>query len=300
MTMGELNMRAIQNIMRRQRMEYKRMENLGKPPLFADDVVKTTDFVFSAPFAREGDSGKLLLAKRKTNRSDRFLVKHAFTDCACNAYVYTKLAQAMGYKMPDVVLFQLSDTEKRNNFQTEYIIGARYLNITDPSPSYAVIRECAKNWEEYFCFCGLYAMTGESDGMETPLADDGFLYRVDTTDAFPISCDDLDFAGVYQEVKGYAPNEVIKKTLESRDFSNVVSSDRCDFYLDIGKKEDAQVCEPLFLDPFRRIQEISDAYIDEFLNTLCYFYPDYIGDFFQRYIAALKQQSAEYINTKGL
>lgn len=80
---------------------------------------KTTDFVFSAPFEREGDSGKLLLAKRKTNRSDRFLVKHAFTDCACNEYVYTKLAQAMGYKMPDVVLFPLPDTEKRNSFKKE-------------------------------------------------------------------------------------------------------------------------------------------------------------------------------------
>lgn len=144
MTIDEHQMRVVQNIMRRQRMEYKRMENLSKPPLCADDVVKTTDFVFSAPFEHEGDSGQLLLAKRKTDRSDRFLVKHAFTDCACNEYVYTKLAQAMGYKMPDVMLFQLSDTEKRKYFKTEYIIGARYLNITTPFPSYEEIRECAK------------------------------------------------------------------------------------------------------------------------------------------------------------
>ena len=89
-------MNVVQNIMRQQRMEYKRKENLSKPPLCADDVVKTTDFVFSAPFEREGDSGKLLLAKRKADRSDRYFVKHAFTDCACNEYVYTKLAQAMG------------------------------------------------------------------------------------------------------------------------------------------------------------------------------------------------------------
>lgn len=143
-------------------------------------------------------------------------------------------------------------------------------------------------------------MTGESDGMESPLADDGFLYRVDTTDAFPISNYYLDFAGVYQEAAGCVPNEIIRKTLESRDFSNAVSFSSCDFCLDICKKKDAQVCVPLFLDPFRRIQEISDAYIDGFLNTLCYFYPDYVGDFFQRYIAVLKQQSAEYIKTKGL
>lgn len=298
MTMSDHKMNVVQKIMRQQRMEYKRKENLSKPPLCADDVVKTTDFIFSAPFEREGDSGKLLLAKRKADRSDKYFVKHAFTDCACNEYVYTKLAQAMGYKMPDVVLFQLSETEKRKYFKTEYIIGARYLNIVEPFPTYKVIREQAKNWQEYFCFYGLYAMTGEADGMESPLVDDGFIYRVDTTDAFPISNWDLEFAGVYQEIQGSTPNELIKQRLQTRDFSNTVSFDSCDFCFELCREKDAQVCERFFLEPFRKIQEISEDYVDEFLNTLCYFYPDYVGDFFKRYIAALKQQSAEYIKTK--
>jgi hypothetical protein len=298
MDMSDRKMNAIHNIMRQQRMEYKKMENLGKPPLCSADVEKTTDFVFSAPFEREGDSGKLLLAKRKTDRSDKYFVKHAFTDCACNEYVYTKLAQAMGYKMPDVVLFQLPDTEKRKYFKTEHIIGARYLNIIEPFPSYEVIRERATNWEEFFCFYGLYAMTGEVDGMESPLAEDGYIYRVDTTDAFPISNWDLDYAGVYQEAQGVVPNELIRQTLQARELSSAVDFGMCDFCLDFCIKKDAKVCKPLFLEPFQRIQEISDAYIDGFLNTLCYFYPDYIGDFFKRYIAALKQQSAEYIRVK--
>lgn len=298
MSISDRKMSAVQNIMRQQRMEYKKKENAGKPPLCASDIEKTTDFIFSTPFEREGDSGKLLLAKRKTDRSDRYFVKHAFTDCACNEYVYTKLAQAMGYKMPDVVLFELSDAEKRKHFKTEYIIGAKYLNIVNPFPSYEEIREKAKNWEEYFCFHGLYAMTGESDGMESPLADDGFIYRVDTTDAFPISNWDLDFAGVYQEVQGFAPNELIKQRLQARDLSNVVNFSSCDFCLELFTEKDSQVCEQFFLEPFKRIQEIPDAYIDGFLNTLCYFYPDYVGDFFKRYIAAVKQQSAEYIKTK--
>lgn len=155
-----------------------------------------------------------------------------------------------------------------------------------------------KNWEEYFCFYGLYAMTGESDEVELPLADDGFIYRVDTTDAFPISNHDLDFAGVYKEVQGFAPNEWIRQSLQTRDMSHVVSFSNCNLCLDFCREKDAQVCEPLFLEPFRKIQEISDAYIDGFLDTLCYFYPDYLGDFFKRYIAALKQQAAEYIKTR--
>jgi len=123
-------------------------------------------------------------------------------------------------------------------------------------------------------------------------------YRVDTTDAFPISNWDLDFAGVYQEVQGFAPNELIKQRLQARDLSNVVNFSSCDFCLELFTEKDSQVCEQFFLEPFKRIQEIPDAYIDGFLNTLCYFYPDYVGDFFKRYIAAVKQQSVEYIKTK--
>lgn len=298
MNMSDRQMSAVQNYLREQRLEYKRIENLSKPALCADDVVHTADFIFSTPFEREGDSGKLLLAKRKTNRSECYLVKHEFTDCACNEYVYTKLVQAMGYKIPDVVLFKLSDSEKRKHFKTEYIIGAQHLNITDPFPSYAVIREHVKNWEEYFCFYGMYAMTGEADGMESPLANDGYIYRVDTTDAFPISNWDLDFAGVYQEFQGFVPNEQIKQRLQTRDFSNVVSFSSCDFCLELCMEKDSQVCEQFFLEPFRKIQEISDEYIDGFLNTLCYFYPDYVGDFFKRYITALKQGAVTYLKTK--
>lgn len=252
MAISDHKMSVVQNVMRQQRMEYKKKENQCKPLLSAGDVAKTTDFVFSAPFEREGDSGKLLLAKRKTDRSDRYFVKHAFTDCACNEYVYTKIAQAMGYRVPDVVLFEFPETERRKHFKTEYIIGAKYLNIVNPFPSYEEIREKAKNWEEYFCFYGLYSMTGEMDGIEVPLADDGYIYRVDTTDAFPISNWDLDYAGVYREVQGFIPNELIKQTLQTRDLSNTVNFDSCDFCFDLCRKKDAQVCEPLFWTRFKK------------------------------------------------
>lgn len=298
MDLSDRQISAVQNMLRKQRMASKRIENLNKPPLCTNEVVQTTDFVFSAPFEREGDSGKLLLAKRKADRTEKYLVKHAFTDCACNEYIYTKLAQAMGYKMPGVKLFKMSDGEKRKHFKTEYIIGSQYLNIVDPFPSYEVIRACAKNWEEYFGFYGLYAMTGEADGVELLLADDGCIYRVDTTDAFPISCWELNFAGVRQEMQGVIPDEIIRQKLQSRNLSNAISVLNCNICLDICRKKDERVCEQLFLEPFHRIQEIPDAYIDGFLNTLCYFYPDYVGDFFKRYIAALKKRSAEYIKTK--
>ena len=88
------------------RMESKEKENQGKPPITSPDVVQTADFVFSRIPHQEGDSGRLLLAKQKADRNKRYLVKHAYTDCACNEFIYTKLAQVMGYSMPDAVLFQ--------------------------------------------------------------------------------------------------------------------------------------------------------------------------------------------------
>ena len=178
-------------------MESKEKENQGKPPITSPDVVQTADFVFSRIPHQEGDSGRLLLAKQKADRNNLYKRVSRDTDCACNEFIYTKLAQAMGYCMPDAVLFQLSPGEKRPYFKTEYIIGERYLTVTDPAPTYKKVREQAKNWEHYFAFYGLYSLTGEGDGVEILLADDDRIYRVDTTDAFPISNFQLDAAGIH-------------------------------------------------------------------------------------------------------
>lgn len=281
----------------RLRMESKKHENQSKTSIKSPDVVQTSDFVFSRIQREEGDSGSLLLAKRKNNRKQQYLVKHACTDCACNEFVYTKLAQAMGYCMPDAVLFQLSPDEKRSYFKTEYIIGERYLNVIDANPTYERIREQAANWKHFFAFCALYAITNENDGIEILLVDDNRIYRVDTTDAFPLSMWDLDMAGINQEIGGHNPYLEIKQQLLSRDFSEILNIANCNRYLE-------KCCEisadspSYFLEPFSRFREIPSSYIDDFLNTLCYFYPDYIGDYFKLYISAIQEQCTEYWKEK--
>jgi len=288
---------GIDKFMMELRMESKARENRGKPPLTSPDVVQTGDFVFSQSLEHHGDSGKLLLAKRNADRKDRYLVKHAYTDCACNEFVYTKLAQAMGYSMPDAVLFQLSPGEKRPYFKTEYIIGERYLNVADPSPSYDKVRECAKNWTQFFAFYGLYHITGEGDGVELLLADDDLIYRVDTTDAFPLSNYQLDAAGIDQEFSGINPQAEFKKLLLEKDLSHVLNVSVCDRFLERCAEIDRD-SRPYFLEPFARMQEVRGDYIDDFLNTLCYFYPDFIGDFFKRYLSALQAQCSAYLKAK--
>ena len=53
------------------RMESKERENQGKPPIISSDVVQTADFVFSQIPHQAGDSGRLLLAKRKADQNNR-------------------------------------------------------------------------------------------------------------------------------------------------------------------------------------------------------------------------------------
>lgn len=281
------------------RLESKRLENQGKPPIASPDVKQTADFTFSSfdPLPHAGDSGPLLLARQKANRQNQYVVKHACTDCACNEFIYTKLALAMGYTMPEAVLFQLSPTEKRNYFKTEYLIGIQYLDLEIEAPSYTEIREKAANWEEYFSFLGMYAMFGEADSFETPLAKDSKIYRIDTTDAFPISVWQLDDAGINMDINGTNPYVVRKKQLLSSDFSHILLQSWCDSYFESCREKD-EIGISYFLEPFAHIQEIRQDYIDDFLNTLCYFYPDFIGEYFKLYISALQKQCAEYLKEK--
>ena len=288
---------GLDKYMMRLRMESKKQENQSKTSIKSPDVVQTSDFVFSRIQREEGDSGSLLLAKRKNNRKQQYLVKHACTDCACNEFVYTKLAQAMGYCMPDAILFQLSPDEKRSYFKTEYIIGERYLNVIDANPTYERIREQAANWKHFFAFCALYAITNENDGLEILLADDNRIYRVDTTDAFPLSMWDLDMAGINQEIGGHNSYLEIKQQLSSRDFSEILNIANCNRYFEKCREISAD-SQSYFLEPFLRFREISSSYIDDFLNTLCYFYPDYIGDYFKLYISAIQEQCTEYWKEK--
>ena len=283
------------------RLENKIEENAAKPQLVSSDVVDTGDFVFSKiePNGRVGDSGALLLAKRKTNRKEMYLVKHEYCDCACNEYIYTKLVQAMGYKMPDAKLFRISPDEKRRYFKTEYILGTRFINITHSSPPFSLIKKMAANWRDYFSFAALCLMTDESDSTETPLADDGFIYRVDTTAAFPISNYYLSSAGINIEINGVIPKDVVKSHLEKWEPNDRVwNFDMFDTNLNRLIETYGDECIEPFLEPFARIQDISQEYIDDFLNTLCYFYPDFIGDFFKRYLRELQRFSCSYSNFK--
>ena len=165
--------------------------------------------------------------------------------------------------------------------------------MVDPAPSYDKVRACAKNWEQYFPFHGLYALTGEGDSLELLLADDGLIYRVDTTDAFPLGNFQLDLAGVDREFGGHNPQAAVREQLLGMDFSKILDTAWCDPLLKQCAQEDPEHYR-LFLEPFARLPAIPSGTIDQFLHTLCMVYPDFIGEFFQRYLRSLQRQCYEY------
>ena len=289
----------VNNAMRRERMADKMLENSPKLPLISKEVIQTADYIFSSikPLDRIGDSGSLLLAKCKSDRNLCYFVKHAYADCAANEFVYTKLAQAMGTKMPDAVLFQISDGEKRRYFQTEYIIGLKYLDITIEAPTYSQIREQADNWQDFFRFRAMYDMFLESDSFETPLVSDGFIYRVDTTDAFPLCDLHLSQAGLNIVVNGNNVKEIVQKYVESIEYNQLWKYTKFENTMNQLAENCGKEGNTYFSEPFNRIQEVSNDYIDDFLNTLCYIYPDFIGDYFKSFIAALQKKSREYLKS---
>lgn len=290
----------VNSIIRQLRMEDKAIENQHKPLLDSPDVQQTKDYIFSpiTPLDRIGDSGQLLLAQKKSDRSQRYLIKHEFTDCAANEYVYTKLAQAMGFKMPDAFLFQLSKEEKRRYFKTEYILGTTFLDLAIESPTYDQIRKQAANWQDYFHFQAMYTMCRERDSFEVPIASDGYLYRVDTTASFILSDDMLARAGINEVIGNSVPKENIKKLIEQYDFDNCWQYYNFDAELQRLLQRYGEECRGSYMETFSLIQEIRPDYIDGFLNTLCYIYPDFIGDYFKRFITALQKQSAAFLKEK--
>ena len=112
-----------------QRVANKAYENQNKKPLVSTDVLNADDFTFEPFKQKHGDSGDLLIAVCKNDESEKYIVKHAFCDCAANEYVYSKMAQAMDFKTPEVKLFRLTDPLDDTLFKTEYVVGIKYLNI---------------------------------------------------------------------------------------------------------------------------------------------------------------------------
>jgi len=278
------------DIFKNLRIQNKRIENSNKPSLVSIDVLKTTDYIFSKDFEvnREGDSGQLLLATNKINKDEKYIVKHEYTDCACNEFVYYKLANFLGVKIPTTKLFEIPFDEKREYFKTEFVVGIEYINLVKEGFSFSD-KNLANNWQDYFRYRALYDLFDEGDGVETILDDKGNLYRIDTTDAFRLGNFFLDYAGIdyiFEDVVDIKAN-IRKQIMQSLNYDE--NPDRFIHKYTKLCNEYGKEYAKYYLEPFYKMQELPDDYVNDFLNTLCYFYADMVGDYFRNYIEKSKR-----------
>ena len=121
------------------------------------------------------------------------------------------------------------------------------------------------------------------------------LYRVDTSAAFPTSELFLSQARLNVEMGGQNVKESIKQHMLSYPFETCWEHFNLDEAVEKHTTRYGAECANLYMEPFSLIQDISEDYIDDFLNTLCYFYPDFIGDYFKLFIAALQKKAKELL-----
>ena len=276
----------------------KEMENHSKKLAFSPDFLTTGDYSFSAicPKQYEGDSGSLLLAQPKNQTAAALLIKHARLHAAANEFVYSKLAEAMGYAVPKASLFHVMPDD-RAIFTTDFVVGAPYLIHAQSNPTFAQIREHADNWQDYFRLRALFRMFLDTDGYEFLLSNSGHLYRVDTADSFFINEAQVLAAADIPFFHGMTCRHFIDHRLlaDLRAFWNHSSFD--EELLKCARWDNTAI--KFYLEPFEQIQSISQTYIDSFLQILCYIYPDLLGDYYKKLILTLQSVSREYLKIRG-
>lgn len=144
-------------------------------------------------------------------------------------------------------------------------------------------------------------MFSEIDSFEIVLTDQNYIYKIDNTASFAISNYLIDMLGINIEFKGAnIKSKISKQILEQlkheRNDRNTFNFDYD--YNEISEKYGKEYTK-YYLHPLHAIQEVKQDYIDDFLNTLCYIYPDFLGEYYRQYIDIVRIRAWEYLKTKN-
>lgn len=284
----------IRNKEREQIRKIKEVENANKNIELLVDILNTKDFTFKKYYSG-GDSGSLLLATNKKDKTEKYIVKHEYFDCACNEYIYSKIGNEMGIGIAPVKLFKITD--KKKLFKSDFVCGIKYYEESE-RVGYKYIKEHKneiENWKDYFKFKGMENLFLESDGIEV-IKKDKFIYRIDTTSSFSLShmyIEYLGYEGKFEEID--IGKFVIRNIMKLANFDENNMLKNWEISLKIFK-EDANSQElQYYLEPFYKFLDVEDNKIQKWCDTICYFYPDVIGEFYKTYFKNTKKCIRKFI-----
>lgn len=265
-------------------------------PKSAHDSIKETKDYNIVPFRQkrgDGDSGPLLVATKKNDTSECFIMKFFRAECAINEFIYSCIAQALNISTPEIVLFKLTETPNPYGIlPTDYIMGSRKIDIGISCPTIEQILSTS-NGQDYFRFVALREIFDEYDSFETPITTNNVVFRIDTSASFgntPMGMHEIITMTRLPQCFGFA-----KGLLDSIDYDrpwekrNFLSGKiRCE---EEGHMEGVSV----YLDTFARFIELPQVYIDSIIHTLSAIYPDIICTHYQRYIAGIQKQTELFL-----
>lgn len=288
------------------RLKNRFLKNQNKPILLSDDVLQIKDYHFKKNlFSRIGDSGELLFAVNNHNKSEKYIVKHEYIDCACNEFMYSKLGKLLGGNFATVKFFDTLTPPLNTIFTTEDVVGIEYLELESENIKFNDIKDKCKNPEDYFRFLAISKLFFDDDSYEIVLDKKGYIYKIDNSATFCIS--NYTLQSVYidfnfnNEINGinmninieeFTKKEFIKK-LEYYKSQNYINYEDTLSYV---KTNYDTKFEKYFLEPFYKICNLDLNNLDDIINTLCYFYPDYVGDYYKEYIKITQKKVVEFLN----
>ena len=298
---NERKYKLIEKALVKDRLNNRFLKNKCKPPISNNDILQIDKFDFkNTAFSKIGDSGKLLLAVNKFNKNEKYIVKHEYIDCACNEFMYSKLGQLLGVKYADTKFFNTLTPPLNSLFTTEDVVGIEYLDIKNDKVNFGTLKDECKNIEDYFKFLAISKLLLDEDSYEIVLDKKEYIYKIDNTATFCLSNYTLqsiyiDFSanikGMIIDVEEFTKKQFEKK-LEYYKLHNF--SDYKDTLVHIRTNYDEKYVK-YYLQPFQNLYNLKLSKIDNIINTLCYFYPDYVGDYYKKYIEITQNKVEKFL-----
>lgn len=248
-------------------------------------LLKQKDFKFEV-FSADGDSGELFLATRKTD-GKKFVVKHAFSDCACNEFLYYSLAKELGLKTLEFYLFEKDS--KRAGFKSGYAIAIEYIDCAKRLSDIAAQKRTEiKNWREYFYHRALFAAFIEEDGAEFIIDKDNYLYRIDTTESF----------GINYFIIGAITTQAAQQTAYrmSADREERVCVKLCE-QGNLIKETYTETDYKIFCEAIERLSEMDIEQIEQIVEELCMVYPKELMSYYMNFFISCQDACEKYLQT---
>ncbi len=278
--------------------ELKSKENKNIKIELSDNFINSKEFTFEK-IDNNGDSGGLLLATNKKEKNQNYIIKHEHYDCACNEYMYYKIANELNINVARVKLVIIDD--KKEYFKSDFACAIEYLEDASHVDYNYIMKnkENIKNYDDYFKYLALEALLFEGDGIEI-LLKNNHIYRIDTTDAFTLNEGDISYLAYDYNSNGINIREfAIKNILERAKVQNNCLLAQWKIAYNNFKEKYKKEYLDIYLNVYSDFLKLNENKVKEWANDIGYIYPNVISAYYIEFIKNLKNKVKTFLDKVG-